>query len=99
MGHLKDKLSALASNQPSAWLAKAQFRRKNRHWLKKAAAISQHVLVTMRSRGISQAELAIRTSVSPQQISSILKGQENLNLETIAKLEIALDTQILFLAV
>ena len=34
-------------------------------------------------------------NVSPQQISKIVKGQENLTLETISNLEIALGIQIM----
>ncbi len=34
-------------------------------------------------------------NVSPQQISKIVKGQENLTLETISNLEIALGIQII----
>jgi ribosome-binding protein aMBF1 (putative translation factor) len=33
--------------------------------------------------------------VSPQQINKIVKGQENLTLETISKLEIALNIQLI----
>jgi len=34
-------------------------------------------------------------NISPQQISKIVKGQENLTLETISNLEIALGIQII----
>lgn len=44
---------------------------------------------------LSQKQLAERMDVSPQQISKIVKGQENLTLETISNLEIALGIQII----
>jgi hypothetical protein len=41
MNNLKDKLSTLMSDQPSDWKAKAKYRRENREWLMKSAAIRQ----------------------------------------------------------
>jgi hypothetical protein len=43
MNNLKDKLSTLVSDQPSDWKAKAKYRRENREWLKKSAAIAVRV--------------------------------------------------------
>lgn len=96
MDHIKGKLLRLASDQPSEWKTKAQYRRENRLWLKKAAAIAEQVLDALKTKDLSQKELAERMSISPEQIDNILKGQENLTLEIIAKLEIALDIRITF---
>jgi len=95
MSNLKDKLSKLASDQPSEWKAKAKYRRENREWLKKSAAIAVRVLDALKDQSLSQKELAERMSISPQQISKIVKGQENLTLETITNLELALGIQIM----
>ncbi|SRR5258708_63968 len=95
MNNLKEKLSNLASDQPSDWKAKAKYRRENREWLKKSAAIAVRVLDALKSQNLSQKDLAERMSISPQQISKIIKGQENLTLETISNLEIALGIQII----
>jgi len=95
MNNLKDKLSKLASDQPSEWKAKAQYRRENREWLKKSAAIAIRVLDALKAQSISQKQLAERMHISPQQISKIVKGQENLTLETISNLENALGIQII----
>lgn len=95
MNNLKEKISNLASNQPSDWKSKARYRRENREWLKKSAAIALRVLDTLEAQGLSQKELAERMGVSPQQVSKIVKGQENLTLETISNLEIALGIQII----
>jgi ribosome-binding protein aMBF1 (putative translation factor) len=94
MNNLKEKLSTLVSDQPSDWKAKAKYRRDNRDWLKKSAAIAIRVLDALKAQNLSQKELAERMSISPQQISKIVKGQENLTLETISNLEIALGIQI-----
>jgi ribosome-binding protein aMBF1 (putative translation factor) len=95
MNNLKEKLSKLASDQPSNWKEKAKFRRENREWLRKSAAIAVRVLGALKAQGLSQKELAERMNISPQQISKIVKGHENLTLETITNLEIALDIQII----
>ena len=95
MNNLKDKLSKLASEQPSQWKAKAQYRRENREWLNKSAAIALKVLDALKAQSLSQKELADRMNISPQQISKIVKGQENLTLETISNLELALGIQII----
>jgi len=95
MNNLKEKLSTLVSDQPSDWKAKAKYRRDNRDWLKKSAAIAVRVLDALKAQNLSQKELAERMDISPQQISKIVKGQENLTLETISNLEIALGIQIM----
>ena len=95
MHNLKEKLSRLASEQSSDWKAKAQFRRDNSKWLKKSATIAIKVLDALKTQCLSQKELAERMKISPQQISKIVKGHENLTLETISNLEMALGIQII----
>ena len=51
--------------------------------------------MALENQGISQRELAERMGCSPQYISRILKGEENLSLETICKLEQALNVSIM----
>jgi ribosome-binding protein aMBF1 (putative translation factor) len=95
MNNLKEKLSRLASDQPSGWKGKAQYRRENREWLKKSAAIAIKILDALKARELSQKELAERMNISPQQINKIVQGSENLTLETISNLEMALDIQLI----
>jgi ribosome-binding protein aMBF1 (putative translation factor) len=95
MNNLKEKLSTLVSDQPSDWKTKAKYRRDNREWLKKSAAIAVRVLDALKAQNLSQKDLAQRMNISPQQISKIVKGQENLTLETISILEWALGIKII----
>jgi ribosome-binding protein aMBF1 (putative translation factor) len=95
MSKLNKKLSELASPEPSNWKAKAKYRRDNREWLKRSAAIAIKVLDALKNQGLTQKDLAERLNVSPQQISKIVRGEENLTLETITNLELALGIQIL----
>ena len=48
----------------------------------------------MEQRKIRQKDLAEKMGCSPQYISKILKGSENLTLETISKLEDCLDLDL-----
>src|SRR3984893_2547708 len=92
---LKEKLSKIASKQPSQWKEKAKYRRDNREWLKTSAAIALTVLEALKMQNLSQKDLAELMNVSPQQINKIVKGGENLTLETISNLEIALGINII----
>lgn len=53
------------------------------------------MLDKMEQMKITQKQLAEKMNCSQQYISKILKGKENLSLETLTKIENALDIQIL----
>ena len=95
MTKLNKKLSELASPETSNWKAKAQYRRDNREWLKRSAIIAIKVLDALKAQKLTQKDLAERLDVSPQYINKIVKGEENLTLETITNLELALGIQII----
>lgn len=90
-----DKLSNLATNN-SNWLEEAKNRQKNKEWLKHSQKIAIKVLRTLREKSIKQKKLAVMISVTPQQVNKIVKGKENLTLETISKLENALEIKLIF---
>ena len=71
--------------------AEAAFRKENKEWLRKSAKIALAVRRALRLQGMSQQDLAAKMGLSPQYVGRILKGQENLTLETISKLEAAID--------
>jgi predicted XRE-type DNA-binding protein len=64
-------------------------------WLKKSADLALRVLDLLDEKRMSQAGLAARLNVSRQQVSKIVRGHENLTLETIVRLEYVLDTVLL----
>jgi len=74
---------------------KARYRRRNRAWLRKSQRIAIKVYSILKSRDLSQGWLAGELGVSRQQVSKIIKGKENLTLETISKLENVLDTKLI----
>lgn len=59
-------------------------------WEKRSLEITEKVVSALKEQGISKQELASRLGVTPQYVSKIVHGGENLTLETISRLETAL---------
>jgi len=86
-----EKLQQISEPAPSDWREKAQWRKDNRDWLRKSSRIAVAVLEALKGNpDMNQKILAEKMGVSSQYISKIVKGQENLSLQTICKLESAL---------
>lgn len=95
MSELRKKLDALVTEDESAdFVEWVNFRRENKAWLYKSGAIASAVLHALDALNITKKELAKRMDVSPQQITKILQGSENLTLQTITKLEAALSVEL-----
>ena len=77
------------------WKEKAQWRRENRCWLKYSGFIAMTVMNRLEEQGLSQKDLAERMDCSPQYVSKLLRGSENLTLDTISKLEECLDIDLI----
>lgn len=80
---------------PSKWSQEAESRRRNSRWLKYSSMIALMVRQRMQEVGVTQVMLADRLGCTQQHVSMLLKGSSNLTLETIAKLEEALDFNII----
>lgn len=91
----RKKLSKLISNKKSGWLEEAQYDQANRNWLKHSQRIALKVLCALKEQKVSQVELAKRIGVTPQQVNKLVKGSENMTLETISKLEQALGIELI----
>ena len=79
----------------SKWREEALFRRDNRRWLRYSQIIAMMTLDAMERKGFTQKALADKMGCTQQYVSKLLKGQENLSIQTIAKLEEALDIDII----
>lgn len=90
-----DYLEQHSSETPSRWREEAEFRRENAAWLRYSQEIALSVLQSMKQQNITQTVLASRMDCTQQYVSKILKGKENLSLEIISKLELALGISIL----
>lgn len=71
----------------SNWLSEAKARKESRAWRELSFAISIKILRYLRINKITQKTLAESLEWSPQQLNKILKGKENLTLDTICKLQ------------
>ena len=97
---INEKLKSI-STKDTTWREKAIWRQENKEWLDRAAKIAVKILSTLRNNRnegkppSSQKELAEILNVSPQQVNKIVKGGENLTLETITHLENALGINLI----
>lgn len=98
-----NKFKALVSDEKSGWLEKAKYRKENQDWLNISFAISVKIMSVLRANKKSgtfpknQKELAQALECTPQYVNKLLKGAEKLNIETISKIQNALDISIISL--
>lgn len=79
------------SATPSKWREAAEWRRKNENWLKYSRVITMKTMQAMDKQSVTQSILAKRMGCSQQYVSNLLKGSSNMTLETIARIETALN--------
>jgi transcriptional regulator with XRE-family HTH domain len=91
----KQKLLSIVSPANIETVEGIRFREENKTWLRESQHIAIKVLSTLRSQGLTQKELAERMQVSPQYINKLVKGKENLTIETISKLQSILHIPLL----
>ena len=90
-----DYLESHQSETPSKWREEAEWRRDNKEWLNISKRIAVKLLSYMKREHLTQIAMAERLGCSQQYISKILKGTENLSLETLVKLEYAIGEQLI----
>lgn len=90
-----------ASKVDNTWIESAKYRKKNEAWLDVSFAIAVKIMSKLKSNkqeGIfpkTQKELAEAMFCSPQYVNKLLKGTENLQLETIVKIEEILNIRLI----
>ena len=95
MKETTNKLSKILSKSSSNWKENAEYRNNNK-WLRYSSQIARRILALIENdEELNQAKLAEAIHVSPQQISKIVQGRENLTLETIYKLSQALRVELI----
>lgn len=91
----KEKFLALVSEKDAGVLNRNRDRIRNRAMLRESQQIALKVLLKLDELGWTQRNLAEKMEVSPQQISKIVSGKENLTIETQIKLQNILDIPVL----
>lgn len=93
--NIAEKLQNLIAKEKGSWLEDAQYRADNKKWLKRSQTVAITILRNLRSKGITQKELAKQMGVSAQLVNRWVKGKENFTFETISKLEDALKINLM----
>lgn len=95
MNEINKKLKDLSIGISSKWKQNAENRLKNK-WMSYSSQIARRILFAINeNEELNQTKLATTLNVSPQQISKIVKGRENMTLETIYKLSQALKVDLI----
>ncbi len=91
----KEKFLQLVSTDNQDTIDAIRYRQENKTWLRESKRVAVKVLLALKDQGITQRELAERMGVSPQYVNKLVKGRENLTLETICKLQDILQIKVL----
>lgn len=83
----REKFNIIATSTDTEILNEIAYRKANRDSLRKSNRIAAKVLAALKEQNMTQKELAEKMNVSPQYVNKIVKGNENLTLATITKLE------------
>lgn len=78
------------SNIPSKFEEEARRRQENEIWLRMSRSVALTIVDYMQENHLSRAKMAKALDVSPQYLSRILSGTENLSIKSVAKIEVAL---------
>lgn len=82
-----EKLAGIAKPQSEKENEQARYRKENRDWLRMSQEIALCLHYYLRKAGLTQKELADKMGVSAVYVGKLLKGGENLTLETICKIQ------------
>lgn len=80
-------LEAHESETPSRFTEEASWRKDNASWLRWSRHLAVTLIGYMQDNGLKRADLAVRLGVSPQYVSKLLSGTENLSFKSIANIE------------
>jgi len=75
------------SETPSRFTENAQWRKENASWLRWSRQVALAIIDYMQENGLKRADLAKKLGVSPQYVSKLLSGTENLSFKSIANIE------------
>ena len=88
------KLREHQSSSPSKWRENAEWRMANKPWLRYSQHIAMKMLDKMDELGMTQKHLSELMGCSQQYVSRIVKGNENLTLEMLSKIEDNLGVEV-----
>lgn len=95
MGFNLDELTKIAKPRSEEELEQARIRKENKEWIRISQDIALNIHFYLKQLNISQKELAFRMGVTPPYIAKLLKGKENMTIETICKLQTILNKELI----
>lgn len=87
MGFDFEKLNELANDRSKEVIKKSEELKKNRNWLRMSRMVALALRYYLKKAGIKQNTFADMLGVSPAYVGKLLKGNENLTLETICRIQ------------
>jgi len=75
------------SETPSRFVEEATRRKENASWLRWSRQLAVSLIGYMQDNGMKRADLASKLGVTPQYVSKLLSGTENLSFKSIAHIE------------
>lgn len=100
MSNIKNRLKK-NSKQDNSWVERAKYRKENKTWLDISFTIAVRIMSALKANKTAdvfpktQKELAEAMVCSPQYVNKLLKGTENLQLETVTKIEQILNISLI----
>ncbi|TWF35866.1 hypothetical protein FHW36_108222 [Chitinophaga polysaccharea] len=91
MNELRKKLNELTAGDDGKesveFFARVAFREANKDWLVKSGDIIMTVIAVMSKLKLTPADMAKRMNISEEEMYKILRGDENMTLQTIVRME------------
>lgn len=75
------------SDSQSRFVEEATWRQENASWLRWSRQLAITLIGYMQDHGMKRTDLASKLGVSPQYVSKLLSGTENLSFKSIANIE------------
>lgn len=72
---------------PSRFIEDAAWRKENASWLRWSRQLAVTLIGYMQDHNMKRADLASKLGVTPQYVSRLLSGNENLSFKSIANIE------------
>ena len=80
-------LESHENEEPSRFIEEAAWRKENASWLRWSRQLAITLIGYMQDNGMKRADLASKLGVTPQYVSKLLSGTENLSFKSIANIE------------
>lgn len=100
INNIKNRLKE-SSKHDNTWIERAKYRKENKAWIDISFAIAVKIMSALKANKTAnifpktQKELSKAMLCSPQYVNKLLKGTENLQLETITNIEEILNISLI----